>query len=55
VDTIEKMAQWDPVELREMIVEFVERTGFEGIATLPAEARFTVQKAKEMPIIVEYE
>lgn len=55
VDTIEKIAQWDPGELREMIVEFVERTGFEGIATLPAEARFTVQKAKEMPKIVEYE
>jgi hypothetical protein len=55
VDTIEKMAQWDPGELREMIVEFVERTGFEGIATLPAEARSAVRKAKEMPRIVEYE
>jgi site-specific recombinase XerD len=32
----------------------IERTGFEGIATLPAEARFTIQKARELPKIVEY-
>jgi hypothetical protein len=37
-----------------MIVEFVECTGFDDIATLPAEARFTIQKAKELPKIVEY-
>jgi hypothetical protein len=55
VDTLEKMAQWDPEKLREMIVAFVERTGFEGIATLPAEARYTVHKAKELPRIVVYE
>jgi hypothetical protein len=54
VDTIEKMAQWDPQELRTMIVQFVEQTGFDGIATLPAEARFTVQQAKKLPRIVEY-
>jgi hypothetical protein len=49
VDTIEKMAQWDPEELRTMIVQFVEQTGFDGIATLPAEARFTVKQAKKLP------
>jgi hypothetical protein len=54
VDTIEKMAQWDPGELRTMIVQFVEQTGFDGIATLPAEARFTVKQAKKLPRIVEY-
>jgi hypothetical protein len=54
IDTLEKMAQWDPAELRKMLVEFVERTGFDGIATLPAEARFTVKEAKRLPKIVEY-
>ena len=54
VDTVEKMAQWDPQELRTMIVQFVEQTGFDGIATLPAEARFTVKQAKKLPRIVEY-
>ena len=54
VDTIEKMAEWEPEELREMVAEFVERTGFEGIAPLPAEARFTIAQAKRLPKIVEY-
>ncbi|MGD9147433.1 MAG: DUF4332 domain-containing protein [Anaerolineae bacterium] len=54
VDTVEKMAGWDPEELRAMLLEFVERTGFEGIAPLPAEATFSVARAKELPKIVEY-
>jgi hypothetical protein len=53
VDTIAKMAEWDPVDFRAMVVEFVERTRFNGIATLPAEARFTIARAKELPIILE--
>jgi hypothetical protein len=54
VDTVEKLAACDPKAFREMIVEFVERTGFDGIPTLPAEARFSVEKAKELPKIVTY-
>jgi len=54
VDTIAKMAAWDPEELREMVAEFVERKGFEGIAPLPAEARFTVAQARRLPKVVEY-
>jgi hypothetical protein len=54
VDTVEKLAACDPKAFREMIVEFVERTGFDGIPTLAAEARFSVEKAKNLPKIVEY-
>jgi hypothetical protein len=54
VDTVEKMAEWNPKELREMLVKFVERTGFDGIAPLPKEAEFSVKKAKKLPKIVEY-
>ncbi|MDH5596160.1 MAG: DUF4332 domain-containing protein, partial [Candidatus Bathyarchaeota archaeon] len=54
VDTVEKMAEWNPKELRGMLIEFVERTGFDGIATLPKEAEFSVKKAKRLPRIVEY-
>jgi hypothetical protein len=53
VDTIAKMAEWDALDFRAMVVEFVERTKFEGVATLPAEARFTIARAKELPIILE--
>lgn len=54
VDTMEKMAEWEPEELREMVARFVERTGFEGITPLPAEARFTIAQARSLPKIVEY-
>jgi hypothetical protein len=37
-----------------MLVEFVERTGFDGVATLPKEAEFTVAEAKKLPKLVEY-
>lgn len=54
VDTLDKLAAWEPMALREMLVEYVERTGFDGIATLPKEAEFTVAQAKALPRIVEY-
>jgi hypothetical protein len=54
VDSIEKLAKWDPKELRVMIIKFVEETGFEGIAPLPKEAESTVAEAKKLPKIVEY-
>lgn len=55
IDTVEKLGTWDPVELRETVEEFVEETGFDGIPTLPAEARHAVKKARELPKIVQYE
>lgn len=54
VDTLEKMAEWEPEELREMVAEYVERTGFEGKAPLPAEVRFTIAQASRLPKRVEY-
>ncbi|MDH5482406.1 MAG: DUF4332 domain-containing protein [Candidatus Bathyarchaeota archaeon] len=54
VDTVEKMAKWDPEKLRTMLIDFVEKTGFDGIAPLPKEAEFSVAEAKRLPRIVEY-
>jgi hypothetical protein len=54
VDTLDKLAQWDPEALRAMLQAYIERTGFDGIAPLPKEARNAVSKAKELPRIVEY-
>jgi len=54
VDTVEKMAKWNPDELRAYLVCFVRKTGFEGIAPLPKEAKFTVAMARKMPKTVEY-
>ena len=54
VDTMEKLAEWEPEALRAMLAEFVERTGFEGIAVLPAEARSAVRQARRLPRVVVY-
>jgi hypothetical protein len=54
IDTVEKIAALEPEELREKVVAYVDESGFEGIPTLPSEAKYTVEKARELPFIVEY-
>jgi hypothetical protein len=54
VDTVERLAEWDPVELRAMLTAYVERTGFDGIAPLPKEAQSAVAQARKLPRVVEY-
>lgn len=54
VDSVEKMAGWEPEALRIMVTKFVERTGFEGIPPLPKEVSSTIANARKLPKIVEY-
>jgi hypothetical protein len=54
LDTLDKIAAYDPEEMRKMLAEFVVRTGFKGIPPLPKEASSTVSLAKHLPRIVEY-
>ena len=54
IDTVEKLAALEPQELCAIMVEYVAESGFEGIPTLPAEAQYTVDKARKLPKIVEY-
>jgi hypothetical protein len=53
VDTLDKMAKWDSDNLRTMLIDFVQKTGFNGIAPLPKEAEFTVKEAKKLQRIIE--
>ncbi len=55
LDTVEKVAALTPEEFRRIVVDFVERTGFQGIATLPKEAANAVAKARAIPRLVEWE
>jgi predicted flap endonuclease-1-like 5' DNA nuclease len=55
VDTVEKLAAWNPEELRKMLIDFVDQTGFEGMAPLLGEARHAVKTARNLPRVVEYE
>jgi hypothetical protein len=54
LETLDKISTYDPEEMRKMLAEFVERTGFDGIPPLPKEASSTVSLAKYLPRIVKY-
>ncbi|NHJ46853.1 MAG: DUF4332 domain-containing protein [Asgard group archaeon] len=55
VETIEKIATWDPVELRNHLIEFYESTNYQG-AKPPTqkECNNHVKIANHLPKIIEY-
>jgi hypothetical protein len=53
VDCVAKMATWEPEPLRLMLAEYVQRTGFDGIAPLPKEVSSTVANARKLPKAIE--
>lgn len=55
IDTLEKMAAYEPEELCIETTRFVEESGFDGIPPLPAEAKFSVEVARKLPKFVEYD
>jgi hypothetical protein len=55
IDSIVKMAKWDSAGLRAMLVEFVDQTGFDGIAPWPKEAGLSVEFARRLPVVTEFE
>jgi hypothetical protein len=54
VDSVEKMASWEPEALRAMVTKYVERTGFDGLPPLPKEVSSTIANAQKLPKIVEF-
>lgn len=52
--TPEIIATWEPEELHAMIVEFVERTNFDGISPQPKEVQNLIRDARKLPQIVDY-
>jgi hypothetical protein len=53
-DTIDKMAAWDPSEMRQRLADFITKTGFKGIPPTPGEAQNTVTMAKYIKRLVQY-
>jgi hypothetical protein len=53
IDSVEKIASWEPEALRMRLAAFVERTGFDGIPPLPKEVSSTVANARKLPKVVE--
>ena len=54
LDTPHKFAKWETDELRKMLIDFVEKTGFDGIPPLPKELRNAIATAWELPHIIIY-
>jgi hypothetical protein len=54
VDTVEKLAAYEPAILLAKTSEFVERTGFEGTAPLPKEVSSTIANAIKLPKVVAW-
>jgi hypothetical protein len=54
LDTPDKFARWEPEALRQMLVQWVEDTGFDGIAPLPKEIRNAIATARELPPMIQY-
>jgi len=52
VDSVEKLASYEPDELLRLTGEFVQRTVFPGIAPLPKEVSSTIANARELPKVV---
>ena len=54
LDTMEKIAESSPEEIRQKLSEFIDRTGFDGNAPPIFEAAFSIKLARYLPRIVEY-
>jgi len=54
VDTVENLADWEHDALLVMLGDYVEKSGFDGLAPLPKEVQNAVATARKLPHIVEY-
>lgn len=54
LDTLDKLAACEAAELRRRLVEWVARTGFQGIAPLSKELENTIAAARSLPRVVDY-
>lgn len=54
LDTLDKIAAHEPEEVRRILIDYIERTGFRGIPSTPKEAEHSVMLARYLPRLVEY-
>lgn len=54
LDTLDKIAAMEPEEVRTILIEYIDRTGFPGIPSTPKEAAHSVMLARYLPRLVEY-
>jgi hypothetical protein len=54
LDTLDKIAALEPEEVRKILIDYIDRTGFPGIPSTPKEAAHSVMLARYLPRLVAY-
>jgi hypothetical protein len=54
LDTLDKIAALEPETVRQILTEYIDRSGFPGIPSTPKEAAHSVVLARYLPRLVEY-
>jgi hypothetical protein len=54
IDSVKKIANLEPEQLRDIVVAYIDESDFDGIPTQFAEAEFTINKARDLPVIVDF-
>ena len=54
VDTVEKLATYEPEALLALTSRFLEASGFDGIPPLPKEVSSTIANARKLPKLVDW-
>lgn len=54
IQTPSDFLDWEPKQLREMLVKWVKETNFDGIAPLPKEIEYATSVAKSLPDVIVY-
>jgi hypothetical protein len=55
IDSVAKIANLEPENFLNQVVDYVNKSGFDGVPTLPAEAVYTVEKARKLPDVIDYD
>lgn len=55
VDTVAKMASWEPEALHEKMLDYVNQSGFDGVAPLPKEVASTISSARKLANVIVFE
>ena len=54
LDTPDQFTWWEADDLRKYLVEWVQRSGFDGIAPLAKEIQNAINAARKLPGVIEY-
>ncbi|MHA2246829.1 MAG: DUF4332 domain-containing protein [Candidatus Hodarchaeales archaeon] len=55
IESPAELSKWDNIELRSFLNNFIEKSGWEGIAPFPSDLSNYIEDAKRLPKIIKYD